>query len=181
MLHRSFLARPHRALHLVTSLALCAALLIVSLDTPSPAEPIEPESLSTGILPTIRKSDLGLELVPAFTDEVTTATGRVKLALGVSGAIWLDGDADGRRSSPREYAERLFADGRGDLAKVCKSLEDFDGATAAQVAHLVRLAGVSPDAEQMSTLLRSAAPAVKQGFAAYRDTWRESEWARAVP
>jgi hypothetical protein len=101
--------------------------------------------------------------------------------LGVSGAIWLDGDADGRRSSPREYAERLIADGRGDLAKVCKSLEDFDGATAAQVAHLVRLAGVSPDAEQMSTLLRSAAPAVKQGFAAYRDAWRESERARAAP
>lgn len=32
------------------------------------------------------ESNLGLELVPAFTDEVTTATGRVKLALGVSGS-----------------------------------------------------------------------------------------------
>ncbi|MDK2742338.1 MAG: marine proteobacterial sortase target protein [Nitrospira sp. BO4] len=58
MLHRSLLARPHRALHLATSFVLCSALLLLCLDSPSPAEPIEPESLSTGIVPTMGLHDV---------------------------------------------------------------------------------------------------------------------------
>lgn len=58
MLHRSFLARPRRVVHLATSFVLCAALLIFCFDTPSPAEPAEPESLSTGIVPTMGLHDV---------------------------------------------------------------------------------------------------------------------------
>jgi hypothetical protein len=87
--------------------------------------------------------------------------------LAVSGAIWLDGDGDGHRSTPRQYAERLVADCRGDPAKVCEALRSFDSATAAQAAHILQVAGVPLE----------SCPA----FADYLAAWRENERARAAP
>jgi hypothetical protein len=101
--------------------------------------------------------------------------------LGVSGAIWLDGDGDGRWNSPREYAERLFTEAGGDLTKILAALGNYDAATATQAAHLVRLAGKSLDTDELSRAIDGAAPAVRQGFRAYGDAWRENVRARAEP
>lgn len=87
--------------------------------------------------------------------------------LGVSSPIWLDGDGDGRQSTPREYAEQLVANCHGDAAKVCTALTSFDAATTAQAAHLLRLNGQSLDAYEI--------------FRPYLDAWRENERARAEP
>jgi hypothetical protein len=87
--------------------------------------------------------------------------------LAVAGPIWLDGDGDGRRSTPRDYAERLVADARGDVVKVCESLPSYDAATAAQAAHLLQIAGKSIEGRDV--------------FRPYLDAWRENERARAEP
>jgi hypothetical protein len=87
--------------------------------------------------------------------------------LAVAGPIWLDGDSDGQRSTARNYAERLIAEARGDAAKVCDSLAPYDAATAAQAAHLLRLAGASLEGWPI--------------FRSYLDAWRECQRARTEP
>ena len=57
--------------------------------------------------------------------------------LAVSGPIWLDADGDGRWTSPREYAERLFTECQGDPSKLAAELKHYDAPTAAQAAHLL--------------------------------------------
>jgi hypothetical protein len=101
--------------------------------------------------------------------------------IGCSGAIRVDGDGDGRWSSPREYAERAVAASGGDLAKLLAGLERFDEATAVQAAHLFQRAGKSLQSPESSELLRAAPEHVQRGFADYLRAWRESELARAQP
>ena len=98
--------------------------------------------------------------------------------IGCSGAIWLDNDRDGRRTSPRTYAERLVAASPNELSPLIQSLAKYDAAVAAQVAHLVRVAGVSLQSEPLLTALKNAPPATQDGFHAYTRAWRENEIAR---
>lgn len=100
--------------------------------------------------------------------------------LGVSGAVWLDGDGDGRRTTAREYAERLHADSAGDPAKLLASLTGYDEAVAAHAALLVDRSGHPPTDPGIATALYSASPAVRAGFRSYLEAWRESEAARAA-
>lgn len=101
--------------------------------------------------------------------------------LGISGAVWLDGDRDGKQSSAFEYATRLFAEEGGDFAKVTRRLADYDTAVAIQAASWYRRQGGKVDSEAFAAQLESAPPAAQAGFRAYRDAWRESERARALP
>jgi hypothetical protein len=101
--------------------------------------------------------------------------------MGVSGAIWLDADGDGRQNTPRAYAERLFADCGGEPDKLIASLAVYDAATTAQAAHLLHVAGKRPDSGEVGRLMQNASPAVRQGFHAFHAAWRENERARAVP
>jgi len=98
--------------------------------------------------------------------------------LGISGATWFDGDGDGRKSSAREYAERAVAAAAGDPAQLVAELAKYDAAVATQAAHLYRIAGGSLTAEPLLESLKSAAPAVVNGFRAYREAWRENELAQ---
>ena len=101
------------------------------------------------------------------------------MVLGMSGAVWVDGDSDGRRTSAREYAEREFAKAEGDAKKFVTLLGRFDAATAAQGAHLVRESGKTLDSEQVQGALKEAAPQVQQGFRTYGEAWRDNVRARA--
>src|SRR5690606_8228568 len=40
------------------------------------------------------------------------------VTFGVSGAVWIDADADEQRSSARQYAEQQFAASKGDLTSL---------------------------------------------------------------
>jgi hypothetical protein len=101
--------------------------------------------------------------------------------LGASGAVWLDGDRDGRRTSAREYAERVMADSGGDLAKLLASLAPYDAAVAAQAAHLWVAGGKSLTDEQTTLALKTARPAVAEGFQRYWQARREQQLASAMP
>lgn len=98
--------------------------------------------------------------------------------IGSSGAVWLDADGDGRRSSARDYAERLFAAANGDLAALVAELHDYDAATAAHAAHLFASNGGSLDSVEIRTILGEASEAVRDGFQEYQKARRENDIAR---
>ncbi|MBI1901343.1 MAG: PHP domain-containing protein [Planctomycetia bacterium] len=100
--------------------------------------------------------------------------------IGCSGAIFVDGDLDGRRACPRDYAQRLLAASAGDVAKLVAGLAAYDAATAVQAAHLDRTSGGSLESADLAAALQSAAPHVQQGFRTYLESWRENAAARAT-
>ena len=106
------------------------------------------------------------------TPDPTTST------IGCSGAIWLDVDGDGRRTSAHEYAMRLLSATDGTVPQVISKLAPYDSAVAAQTAHLLQSSGSSvigiPE-----RVLNEAAPATKEGFAHYVAAWRRSEIGQA--
>lgn len=101
--------------------------------------------------------------------------------IGCSGAVRLDGDGDGRWSSPRDNAQRLVKEAGDDLARLAESLGPYDEATAAQAAHLVQTSGKSLLAEENAAIVKTAPDHVQRGFRDYLDAWRECEQARAAP
>jgi hypothetical protein len=100
--------------------------------------------------------------------------------IGATGAVWLDADGDGRRTSARGYAERLLRDAGGEWAKVVKALSDYDEAVAVQAAALLRARGVSPGDADLREAARKAGAQVTRGFEAYAEAWRESQIARGA-
>jgi hypothetical protein len=95
-----------------------------------------------------------------------------------SGAVWLDGDADGRRSSPADYAQRLLAEAGGSWEKMLPLLAPYDAATAAQAAALHHEWRPEVSPEQLLTQAAEATEPVRQGVAAYFKAWRDNELAR---
>ena len=101
--------------------------------------------------------------------------------IGCSGAVWIDADGDGVRSSARDYALRLWQASQGDLSRLLASLEGYDESVAAQAAELFQQAGHSLTAEATQTALRGAAPAARAGFSQYHRAWRDSQLLGTAP
>lgn len=99
--------------------------------------------------------------------------------LGLSGAVWVDGDGDGRRSSARDYAISVIAESGGDPKKLIAALAKYDSATAIQAAALYTDAGGRFDDESFTQAIVSAPKHVSDGIRRYQKAWRESERARA--
>jgi hypothetical protein len=101
-----------------------------------------------------------------------------KRVIGLTGAVWLDGDGDGKRSSARDYAKKLVADAGTDWRKAVKALAACDEAIAAQTAGLLRASGVSSSDKDVRAAAKAAGEQVLRGFDAYAEAWRESQIAR---
>jgi hypothetical protein len=99
--------------------------------------------------------------------------------IGSTGAIWLDVDGDGRRTSALEYANRMVAKHGGSAAKVIQSLGQYDESVAVQAANLLHVRGISPEDAEIRAAAKMAGPHVERGFRAYFDAWRASEIARS--
>lgn len=95
--------------------------------------------------------------------------------IGCSGAIWLDVDGDGRRTSARQLATRLFQDARADSALLIPSLQNYDQAVACQAAHLLHTAGTSVFSDQVQEDLQGASESTKRGFRNYAESRRRVE------
>lgn len=89
--------------------------------------------------------------------------------LGVSGAIWLDVDGDGRGTAAREVAGRAWGKAGGDLSKLLATLElaGVDAAVAAQAAWWCDEAGVDLQGEETRRSWMSRGAAVRQGWERY--------------
>jgi hypothetical protein len=99
--------------------------------------------------------------------------------IGISGAVWLDVDGDGKRTSAYEYARRVVGDESSDVAAIVKQLADYDEAVAAQAAGLLTARGISIDDDQVRDMAKAAEPQVERGFQAYFRAWREGQIARS--
>lgn len=101
--------------------------------------------------------------------------------IGVTGAVWLDADGDGKRTCAYEYARRLFRAAAGDGPGLVRRLADYDEAVAAQVAGLLRRKGTALHDAEIREAARKAGPQVEAGFQAFAEAWRESQIARTRP
>jgi hypothetical protein len=99
--------------------------------------------------------------------------------LACSGAVWIDGDGDGRRSCARDYADRLWAAAAKQPGPLLKSLADYDAAVAAQAFHLYQTSGGDLESDNLKTDLDRSPAAVRSGFRQYYAAWRKCELARA--
>jgi hypothetical protein len=99
--------------------------------------------------------------------------------IGASGAVFVDGDEDGKWTSAYEYARLLSDDAGKDMARFVGSLSIYDESVAVQAASLLQARGISPIDPAIRKLTEKAAGQVERGFAAYAEAWRESQVAMA--
>jgi hypothetical protein len=92
--------------------------------------------------------------------------------IGATGAVWIDADGDGQRTSAFAYAERLLK--THGPQKLIAALADYDDAVAVQAASLLQARGVALDMDAA----RKAGEHVERGFQAFAEGWRASEIAR---
>lgn len=84
--------------------------------------------------------------------------------MGLSGAVWIDADRNGKRNSAKDYAENLFNQADNDLNELIHNLSTYDEAVAIQVAALLHKKGVNLAGPEVSRALRRAKPETKSGF-----------------
>ena len=98
-------------------------------------------------------------------------------SIGCSGAVWIDGDGDEKKSSARRYAETVFSKSGRELADLLTSLRSYDSAVAAQAAHLYQEANGTPKltSDTATGLISEATKPTQQGFRQYLDAWRATQ------
>ncbi len=94
---------------------------------------------------------------------------------GCSGAVWLDGDGDGRKTPAHQYAQLVVHASGSDVANLVERLAGYDAAVAAQAAMLFHQQGGELLATETQQALRQAEAHVRSGFAAYTASWRQSQ------
>jgi hypothetical protein len=99
--------------------------------------------------------------------------------LACSGAVWIDGDGDGRRSCARDYAERLWSASDKQIDKLLKDLADYDAATAAHAFFLYQSSGGDLESSELKAAMDRSPGHVRKGFGQYYAAWRKCQLARA--
>lgn len=84
--------------------------------------------------------------------------------IGSTGAVWIDGDADGQRSSARMYAYKLLAVTHKKIKSLIVQLASYDASVAIQVAAILQEQGEDLSSPEFSRALEEAAPSTKAGF-----------------
>jgi hypothetical protein len=91
--------------------------------------------------------------------------------IGSANAIRVDGDGDGRYSSPLDYARRIV-EANPAPERLIAALARYDEAVAVQAASVCREKGMDLAAAPFNRALNDAAPVVRHGFVAYRNLLR---------
>jgi hypothetical protein len=93
--------------------------------------------------------------------------------LGLSGAVFVDGDRSGTFESAVEYARRALPAG-DDAGSMIARLASYDSAVATQAASLLRARAPADFEGQVRSMIQVAPPHVAKGLRAYLDGWEES-------
>jgi hypothetical protein len=107
-----------------------------------------------------------------------TSTKFESRVMSCTGAVWIDVDGDGSGTPARQYADRIYANAKGELPRLIEGLRTFDAAVAAQTAQLFIDEFGPPTAEQERQWL-SGSSATADGYQQYLIAWRASQLARA--
>jgi hypothetical protein len=93
--------------------------------------------------------------------------------LGMSGAVFVDGDGSGAFDSAAAYARREV-DAAPDPRALATRLGRYDAAVATQAASLLRARDPAGFETAIGTMLADASPQVATGLRAYLEAWRTS-------
>ena len=99
--------------------------------------------------------------------------------LGATGAVWVDSDGDGKRTSAYVYARGLLEAAGRDAGKAIAGLGKYDEAVAAQLAGLLQARGTDLQDVAVRAAVKRAGAHVERGFNAYAEARRESAVARS--
>lgn len=91
--------------------------------------------------------------------------------MGSSGAVWVDADGDGLRTSAYDYAKKLWADAGGKVEQLIQNLKPYDEAIAIQAASILMEEGLLGKLMKSNKPFQHASPATKAGFQKYYDAW----------
>jgi hypothetical protein len=91
----------------------------------------------------------------------------------MTGAVWIVGDGDGRRSSAFDYAKALMEEHGGDLQVLIRQLAGYGESVAVQVASLLAEQGTLLSDPEITTALQHAGSSTRRGFQAYREAREE--------
>lgn len=83
---------------------------------------------------------------------------------GLTGAVWIDGDRNQKRSSARDYAEALYRQAGSDINALIQSLATFDEAVSVQTAALLHQKGKNLRGVEITKALRKASPETQSAF-----------------
>jgi hypothetical protein len=98
--------------------------------------------------------------------------------IGSTGAVWLDVDGDGQRTSAAAYAQRLMTAHNNRPTDVAAALTSYDEAVAVQAAALLKASGADLHDTRHREAAKQAGPHVERGFRAFLEAFRASEVAR---
>lgn len=87
--------------------------------------------------------------------------------IGSTNPIRVDGDGDGKFSSPYDYARRALDGVQNDPVRLVAALRNYDSAVAVQAASLCRERGVDLTTPAARRAIEDAPPAVRHGFVVY--------------
>ena len=94
--------------------------------------------------------------------------------MGLSGAVWIDADNNGRRTSAYEYAAELLKQSKGNIRKLVNLLGSYDEAVATQAASLLEEQGWSLNGPIVTSALQQATEKTKKGFSDCMKEWKLS-------
>ena len=99
--------------------------------------------------------------------------------LGATGAVWLDGNGDGKRQAASDIARRVFEKHAEQLPELLQQLAAYDSAVAVQAAGLYQGKNESLLTAESQRLIAGAAPQVRDGFRQFLTAWRASRIAQS--
>ena len=94
--------------------------------------------------------------------------------IGSTGAIWIDADGDGRKTSSYAYAKSVINESGADVAGIIRKLALYDESVAIQAEAILWQAGHDLEDASMKAALRSASPATKSGFQVFNNARKKS-------
>jgi hypothetical protein len=103
--------------------------------------------------------------------------------LGSTGPIYIDADDSGRFDFPHDYAARIVDAAHGDIPATIAALAEYDTATAAQAAMLLRQRHADEDFERLVRAAIANDPAsvpVRRAMQMYLDEYVASRSARQL-
>jgi hypothetical protein len=95
--------------------------------------------------------------------------------IGISGAIWIDNDGDGKPTPAFVYAKKLVESFGKDLKQLFRELRDYDEAVAIQVASLLHDKGVDLSASTVASALGVATSSTREGFSRFFQALKKSK------